>query len=76
MSILKFLKGSKGSIKHGDNDTQDNEAGTLYLADNTTTDKKTDNAYLYYSDGKRRKNVVPEFIESQSDSEIVITFNS
>lgn len=68
MSILEFLLGTKARIKEPD---VEKKAGALYLA---TGDEN--NAHLYYSDGTDLINVAPEFVESQSGSEIVITFNS
>lgn len=81
MSILNFLLGAKGKAKS----STKGEDGSLFLEIGTQTehDDKTEldqagtnTSYLYYQTKNHKKiNVVPEFVESQSDSEIVITFD-
>ena len=66
--IIEFLLGTKARIKEA---SVKKKSGAMYLA---TGDGN--NAHLYYSDGSSIINVAPEFVESQSDDEIVITFNS
>lgn len=61
--IIKFFKGLKGELNKAPK-----QDGAMYVATGGT------NAHAYYSDGSKLINIAPSFVESQSDSEIVITF--
>jgi hypothetical protein len=64
-NIIKFLLGAKDKIS-----TADKKTGAIYLA---TGDGN--NAHLYYAESDSKiTNIAPSFVESQSGSEIVITF--
>lgn len=63
--IIKFFKGSKGELNKAPK-----QEGAIYVATGGT------NAHLYYAESNTQiTNIAPSFIESQTNKEIVITFD-
>ena len=61
--IIKFFKGLKTQLS-----LAPKESGAVYIATGGN------NAHAYYSDGNSFINIAPSFVESQTNEEIVITF--